>query len=661
MAFLPDCQNAEVSDFGGAWTALEPYSVSAGKALRSENMVYSPGQVGTRYGLVGVFNAGEPTHSLFNWLFLSNITPKSMLFFYDPAVGEKALDLSNIGAGASLVKAQTGAVGSSHASAGNHCYVAFYDANGIGASGGVVTDGFGDTDPLFSSPEVLPITATEPTSGLCTAGTHWLAYIVTSRSGFTGQPSPKPADSFTPISFTSSGGKNIQVQIAGVWSQSAATVQVLMTTVANPSRYFFVPGATFGVPGGSSFTATISVSISDDDLTSDGIDATDYFGLMVNPVSGGVATMPSVVFPHENRMVYVTRDSIGVPVAYVSDYLKFQAVSRSLNAVYLPGQLQITTGFSLRGGMYLLGPHWTYQTSSGSSGDSPASWPSPQLIDGAIGTISPTGVALGGLSLGASASFAAVADQSGLFVFQGGNYPTLPISYFQQDKWSRIDWTHPTKVVCTVDVNNRKISVQAPLLAAATVKIPSDAAGTYILSWDYTNGLTPDKVQFTLETFALALTGMVMVENPDTKRVERWLGSSGGWIARPANEYDATPYRDIDNSGNPSAIAWAYRFGVLPGFSGNLRGQLHSGHAMNLRVRGNGSLGAVVYNAHGTRYSATNAGNAFALTNAPEAEAILRFSMTTEQMCPEFSGNSIDCWMLLSYLKFYYTLSLMQR
>jgi hypothetical protein len=225
------------------------------------------------------------------------------------------------------------------------------------------------------------------------------------------------------------------------------------------------------------------VSISDDDLAG-GVDAVAYQNLLTADVNGLAPFRPASIFPYSSRLAYVTRDGAGFPVVYFSDPDNYQQITANQHGVYLPGNLIVNTGRALRGVAYMFGPHWTYSTSD--TGGTPTTWAKPQLVDGSIGTLSPNGVADN-----PAQGFLWVADESGLYLFEGGQYPSRPISYYQQPDWDRINWGGAPTAVKVIDNKSKKrVEVQAPIDGSL---VPNAR-----LVWDYTEGVDPETAKYSL-------------------------------------------------------------------------------------------------------------------------------------------------------------------
>jgi hypothetical protein len=639
----------EVRTFNGPWPLLDPEAVPVENALAAQNVRYLPGQVATRYGHTPMVTPGDAITAMLNWLPLYNGANQNWLVYYATGTGIRFIDLQDIGAGATTLISQGTAQAAAMLGIGSRLYCGFRNLDGVGIAGGQVYDrASGAADPMFAAPiQAGFATSTEPGSGNVTAGVHRIGYLLQSRSGFTTAWCPvTPANAFSPFSFTASGGKTLRLSIGAFsFPAYAGLLQVIMTTAANLNRYYLVPGCTVhATNAGVTFP---DINISDDDLAATGTDAAPYENRLTQDQSGNPPFEPAALFLYGERCGYITRDSFNFPVCYFSDSSDYQAVNAATSGVYLPGNLQQIAGFALRGVAYLLGPHWTYAVAD--NGGVPATWADAQLVDGAIGTLSPSGIALN-----ASQGFAWVADEGGLYLFEGGVYPERPISYYQTPDWNRINWAYAGCVQVADDKNNKRVEVLAPLDGATSP--------THRLTWDYTGGTDPETAKYSLQSLnGYAMGAIAVVANPQTRKQEIWLGpSSAGAILRQNDGSETNPYRDVDTAGTTAkAISALYESALLPGLDA-LRGQMHFFHGNHLRVRGAGSLALTIWGLDHLR-SVVPAASPLSLAASPGAELLFKYFLQSEWASVQLSTNAVDAYFILSALKQYYTVAAPQR
>lgn len=656
MAFLEGVLEVEINDFNGAITRLDPYDVPRDNGLYALNVSYTPGNVATRYGHSVVFTQSDGAISaMAGWVFPG--AHNSIVMYFVPSSG---VVNGFIQFGTTLFTMMTAGAASAGAvllPVGSRAYAVFYDATGRTGTtyGQVFGVGIG-ADPLFAAPLPNVPTVSETASGVVTAGVHRIAYLATTRNGFTTNLSPFISGAFSPVSFTSTGGQNLHVVIPAtipVYMQGTNNVQVVMTTSTNLNRYFTVPGAVASLLSGG---ATINVSISDDDLAATGTDVTNQVNLLVNgsptaPYSPPF--LPYSMFTYSNRMVYCTYDSANVPVVYVSEQNDFQHLTADQHAIYLESQVQAITGFSMRGVAYL-GTQFSFYSME-DNGDVPVSWIPPQKIDGSIGILSPTCIAVN-----QAAGYAAIASERGLYIFHGGIFPTLPISYYQSPDWQRIDWSTPTKVQVVDDQLNKRFVVLAPLVATSG-STPTSGAGTYRMTWDYTDGDTADTAKYAISKFETYVAGaMATIQNITNSLTEVWYApNQAGYIIRQNDGSELHPYRDVAPDGTAAAINSKYQTTLVPGDEDQSE-TIHDFHGAHLRVTGNGNLMLSVAGLDST-VTTTPAASPLALSTAPGKELLVKWWLRSERAALTFGTFAQDEWFSLAHLNMYYTNSFPQR
>ncbi len=578
--------------WGGAQTLPDPLSVPTTKALQSQNVSFIPGNVRTRLGFSLAIATLDGITAMFDWLSsLGNL----LVWFRS---SDKSVQYADISAPAptTLIAGSLSGIAATFAEAGARLYLSFFGALGLGASGArVVTDAGGFVSDLAFLPPItyVPGAPTEPDAGLVTVGDHFLGYLIEYRSGFITRPSPDSGvgfpsvATFQPLLFTSAGAKDLSWTLNTTWPVGAINVYPIITRVANNAQWYQIPGVSAAVVGGAPSSITFVINISDQQLAATGIDVTDSLTLLTNSVANVPQFFPSRVFTHGDRMVYVITlpDSVGnqAGALLVSDLGDYQHIALDRNLVRLPGQKGIVTGFSLDATLFILGPQWTYRTAD-NQGD-PTTWATPILVDGRRGTL-----AVRGVEVAPSGTYAWIASQDGLYFFQG-SFPALPISYYQQQFWDRINWDAAQAVQIKDDPGQKKVYVMVCLDDAIT---PS-----HKLTWDYTNGFDPVAANFSgpdfLQNFAMGAMEVVKNSLPGQVTAAKqtqslWIGSSGGdGILRRNAATDTNPYLD-----NGQPIFALYETALYPQ-EGSADGEIWQHHGADYRVTGSGILSIVAY------------------------------------------------------------------
>jgi len=698
----------EASAFGGAVTRLEPYSVPQSKALYAQNIQFLRGEAETRYGHTPKFQLVDGAiTSLANWFFVFGGTPVSVIAYYAPSVGVRVLN--QLGPTLNTIMTVTGAAGAMLIPNAERLYVAFYDSTGrLGAAGGRVYGWDLGDDPLFAAPIQNAVTAVETGPGFCTAGDHRIGYLTTTRNGYTGTLQPVDISGvFTPLTFNAAGDSTIQVTISGTLPSYliGGLIQIVMTTASNPNQYFAVPGAT-SLPANPT---VINVSISDDDLAATGTDVTDHLSILTSSVGGVPPFFPSAIWSYSSRLCYAALTADGFPVVYISDPNDYQFLTLDQHAVSVEGQQQVVAGFSLRGVNYMACTSGFYDNED--NGNVPVTWTPPQRVDGSIGILSATCV-----YANPSAGYALVASERGFYLFQGGLFPPLPLSWYVDSDWSRINWMVPTQVQIAEDTNIKEFIVIAPLTTTVlavtgsgpytvttsnnphlypsglvvkidgvsgtpaitvtgdkTFTIPGGAGAPTVggmiypqtashrMKFNYAEGDTPETIGYSIDSFtSYRAAAVAVIRTLSTLLPEVYYApAANGFLIRKNDGSEANPWRDCDLAGNPAAINCLYETALFP--NPKVAGMtVHDYHGAHLDVSGSGLLTLLAKGLRGG-IVVTPVASPIALEAAPSKETLVRWFLRNERQSIRFGTNAIDHHFILSLARIYYTDAFAQR
>ncbi len=637
----------DINDFDGPYLLPEEGDVPPNRGLLAKNVSYGPGQVSTRPGFANFLAVGGAITAMFNWIYSDpTFGPQNYLFRYETGYGGiRNTNLQTMTDYATYVQS---AYGAKWANAGPRVYMTTFDALQSGVGTGQVFSLLGQ-DILFARPmlttEVM-ISSSVFGGGNLTPGSRNVGFIMTTKNGFTGRPAPATPDNsltFVPaVVTTTTTNKTATITITpvGIWPLYSATIQLIATTTTNQARYFFVPGASFAAPGGSTFAVTITLNISDDVLVGrNPVEATGFFNWLTQSYLGNPPFSPSTLFEAGNRLVYLCNNTTFGQCAFISEPNNYQAITADQHIFYLPGQKRIVTGFALRNSIIFLGPNWTFAAHD--NGRQPATWAAPQLVDASIGTLS-----IYGVDVNAAQGIAWVAHVNGLYRYSGGSYDALPMSYMVTPDWLRINWAAANAVQVSDNSNQKTVSVIAPLDGATTP--------THILSWDYTNGTTYDTAKYSLNNKADSNPSSILtVQNPTTKNLETWVGpSAAGSIQRQMRVTEALPWRD-----GASPIDSAYETGIFPGESGPV--QLWQHHGCLIRTFGTGLMAITAYSLDKVRSYALSA---VTLVLSPGQQIRRRFYGISEAIHYRFSNNNtIDSHFVVTLIRHFYNAYARQR
>jgi hypothetical protein len=743
VAYFPgNTSEIDITNFQGSAQAVDPYVLDLAHGLYCQNadFITGPGaspqvQCMTRRGssqVAQIPNSDGGILSMFKWYFNNAGTQDCYAVYYAPSVGAKAY--SQQSASFVALVAVTGAKYLSFATDGIRGYFAFGDASGrySANSGYIYNAATGNADKLFAPPfasSAVTITISSTGAGNVTIGTHRIGFLYTTRNGYSGPLSPIFGNQFAPSVVTVTSGVyqsfNAAFAFSSVptWMTPGGTIQVVMSTAANPNEFYAVPGTITSFPS-TPGTVTISVSISDGDLAATGNNVTQQQNLLASSISGTPPFYPSAIFAYSSRMCYVTLDAAGFPVVYISDPSNYQSLNAGNNGVYLQGKEIPVHGCSIGQVCYIASLSGLYATSD--NGGYPVTWTPPQRVDGSVGVLAPS-------CLLASAGRILLASEKGLFSYSGGAFPQIPLSYWQAPDWNRINWAAPTQVSIVDDGFDRVDRVIAPLnslvtnasntnpivittgvkvgaaiqpyphliqtgmsvtisgvggntaantTAVATVTgpntftIPVAGNGAYTsggvvtpnspnaeMSWNYSQGEQAGSLLYSLNAFtAYGQGASATIHNIATDTDEVWYApaqSNPGGIIRRVLPSDSPIYQDVDLSGSAAATSFLYETGIVPA-SADESTTLHDYHGAHLRVSGNGNLNLTAYGIDHLRSTVPPA-SPLAISGAPGLEYLVKWWLRSEQQSLMVGTNAVGAFAILAFLRLYFTNSLPMR
>lgn len=499
-------EEAQVSDFRGQWSRLEVTDVPPTQALLSQNCEFNPGQVATRNGFASLFNPNKIITSLFNWVKAADgvSATGNYLVVYN-ATDHKVQWATNLSSPALTDLFSVTAEAVDPASSGNQLFLPTIDATAqmtpVGAAQCRIVGIYGaavNVDKAFLGPMTVFPTLGNVNVGTVTAGKHFVGYVVTTRNGFTGKINPVMIDGLTPDQASSTiapGGKQISVSINATWPTEAATITLVMTSTTQPFQFFQVPGAVYGVPGGSAFTVNAIIDLSDAQLINNTNDLTNNQFFLTQSAAGAGPFSPWKVIIYGGRTVYLTYDGNGTAAFYISEIDNPQQLTEQFNKKRLPGFLKMTSGFVVGKSLYGLGPNWTFAFQD--NRNLPATWAPAVLVDGSKGTPCAMGV-----TVASRGDWAAVVDIAGLQIFEG-TYQDKPLSYYVDDQWRRINWGAAQTIRIADNNDKKQILVAAPLMSNSIVNTNGTAVtwisgDTFTSSWPLGVGITINGVAYSV-------------------------------------------------------------------------------------------------------------------------------------------------------------------
>lgn len=467
----------------------------------------------------------------------------------------------------------------------NFAYIASSDRGGNGVAPCMIADKTGAVvDVAFSSWMLyrsglqsgggFGATFTVIGSGYTTPGAATYALVLQTATGHLAAPAVLSAPNIS----TSSMIRADFLIPPGFSIYGSGTVYLLKNRIDNPNAWYWIPNdpisGTIGevpyVPStsGSSVTITFFMNISDANMAASLDSANDQFDNVQQtkyPTLTG-PFKPSFVVLYGKRMCYGVGNNL-----YVSDVNDPQALALDRNLVESPKQLKLGFAFPLQGStdLYLTGEKWLGRVTD--NGDIPATWPPPILMSETIGAPYP-----GCVCYRTAGGYAWLATDAGVFLFSG-QLGDKPVTFLIQDQWARVNWNSAVAIEMEDDIENRILYVAVPLDGSTEVNA--------IFCIDYTNGLTFEQVDISLDLYAFDPIYSVSA-GPDEQGIERvWFGSDRGSLRmqNAANTNDAFGY-----------ITSIWESGLLRN-PGDFASRMVRVGGMDLWMRGGGNLTTTVY------------------------------------------------------------------
>lgn len=615
----------------GAWTALDQIATRNDRAFLARNVRFPPSRAKTREGTSAVFAVDGKVTNMHHYL---SATADWLFFFEDGVIKVRVLDT-----GVTVTLFTLAGRVMTIAEAGRKAYIAIAldNGNSAGQARFVNEDVVGNPiDKAFMAPYIFTPTIMDTGAGLCTAGAHNFGYLVTSRSGFPGKPSPAPSNIFTPTSFTTAaGGRELRFEVTVDVTNPPVTIRPIMSTAENPNEYFIVPDAEATIfVAGTGLPIAITISIADDVLAAGATAVEPNFQYLSQSVDGSGPFNPSRLINYGNRMVYV----VGTKV-YISEPLSYEIVTDDQHTQEIPGRKIIVTGFQIRNTLYLLGP--SYTAGLNDNGAVPRSWAIPYLVSASLGA---TG--LDCVEWRTRGDYAWVANQRGCWVFDG-QYSEKPVTFYIAE-WQQIDWTKPNLIRMCDDTINQRLHVAAPVI---TDEAPTPTECNRVFVFDYSRGIKPEQIDYSLDDFdADSFSSLCFLFNKTLGKSEIWKGpSASGNIMK----FDET----ADNDGDTGVIDSIWESGFIVG-PRESKSRINRFGRAELSVIGAGDLGLTAY---GKDRISSFALPSLALTAQPGKDLMSNMDLRNENMSLRLRSNALGARFDVSMIRVYWREYMMNR
>jgi len=356
---------------------------------------------------------------------------------------------------------------------------------------------------------------------------------------------------------------------------------------------------------------------------------------------------PYYVFGCGERMGYLFKDpSFGYGIAF-SKPNHYEHITMDRHVRYLPERAKPIAAKYTQGSIYVFTENGTVAFVD--TGDDPVTWPKERTISDKIGVSQPYALSLDKSGDGV------VAHRLGLYSFIGGNYSTLPLSYYMQEdlentqsSWSDINWAIASGNLISVvnDAENYRILICSP-------------GSTAVHVFNYLGGFTLNGVRYANLTLAGSIPSFLgtVQNNGDAhsskRRQQLWMAPGAGkWLLNcPPDDAggNAVKYKDtINGTDYPiNVILW---FPYLPERHQLAGEQEH--HYTQLRAKGSGTLNLEVKSLDNLM---TIGPLSQTLSLAPGKDLYFGYSLITRSASARIEITQVvGSWLTLSHFAHYW-------
>lgn len=354
-----------------------------------------------------------------------------------------------------------------------------------------VWTGSGTTRDAAGLAPASSFSAADGSSGNVDPGDYLIAISYITDTGFVTQPGPK-SGTFTPVTYTAPGSKQIDLSSLPIGPTGTVGRQILITK-ANLKEYFYVPELNGGLINDNT-TTTATLDFFDTDLVDSADDLFDLRETIPGTVTAGTLNR------YHNRVVIVTfSDDL-----LISESANPESFNQVTGICHVPGEGGLKITFSvviLRDVLYAMQfpGIWAIQD----NGQEPSFWAVVQ-IDGGVGS-GASGIGTIGADKNAESSGDSflLSDIGGIFIFDG-TVKRPALTWKIGDLWKTVNWNAFFNISLFIDVFHETFYVLVP-------QAPSVLPNLLLVA-DYSDGLDPDKIKWSIFTFPFTPSCIAMMD-----------------------------------------------------------------------------------------------------------------------------------------------------
>lgn len=481
MSFLSEYEKISITEFKGLYKRGMADNCPIDHAICCENVIFEKkGQYSTRPGTAVSYAMNHSTKRQF----LANTTGVPHLLTLDFAGN---LYKDNNG---TPILTIAGMIDFSALNLFNRTYI--YPTNtGPSADFLQVWDGVLAVRKAAGFAPTTGVTAADGAAGHVDPGVHKFGVCFITNTGYISPPGAKVAGVFTATSYTAPGVK--KVNLTGIPVGGAEVIaRYIVVTKSNEDLYYFAPGGLIN----DNVSTTLTLDFYDTSL----LVSADYLFDLMEEIPA--ATVAGAMYTFNSRQFLAP----GQNFCYVSLPSDPESFDKVDGLITLPNPAYNTIrGFcQIRSTLYLV--KGTGITATFDNGDVPSTWFLTE-VDGAHGTFQNAIATISAATPAlAENEMFLLCDLGGIFIFNGA-VSTVPLTWKIDDVWDTLTQSALFNVTIFQDPFQQVFYVLLPVNGSAQANL--------LLVGDFTDGLTPLEIKWTIFTFPFTPCSIAMINFDD--------------------------------------------------------------------------------------------------------------------------------------------------
>lgn len=466
MSYLTEFEKVEVTEFKGLYKRGIPDETPIDHAICCENNdFHEKGEWSTRFGAGVSLSLNHSTRRFF----LANTNGTAHLLTLD-FFGNIYADSSGtpIWSDGNIVDFQA-------LNLFNRVYI--LPVTSGAAAFLLVWDGISPVRKAAGFGPATGVTAADGAAGWVDPGVHQFGVSFITDTGFITRPGAETSGVFTPTSYTAPGSKKVDLSAIPLGG-AEVIARIITVTKANETLFFFAPGGLIN----DNTSTTVTLNFYDTDL----LISADYLFDLLEEIPA--ATIAGALYTFHSRLF----EAPGQNFCYVSRPSDPESIDAVDGLITLPNPAYntIRAFCQLYDTLYLV--KGTGISSTFDNADVPSNWVVTE-VDGTHGGFqnSISNISITSTALSQNEMFL-TCDLGGIFIFNG-SMSTIPLTWKIDDIWQMITPSALYNITIMHDPFKQIFYCLIPVQGSTQANL--------LLVGDYTEGLTPMLIKWTIYTF----------------------------------------------------------------------------------------------------------------------------------------------------------------